>query len=144
MAKSYVLEVGSLDARDIANFRVDPNFSLYRIPFGVNVGKVTVKRAAPWKGKGISAMSKMGPKALEFAIKVSRTFAGIKGTVTIGGVPYPAKSIAQRRWRDNAYLKGEYEASGLANAETNLKKRRYPAVTVEQALARSSIPAPAT
>lgn len=100
--------------RGINAIRHDPKVRLTTSPFGITPEQyetdppIYVGDAVRWKGtkhaKGATGMTKefleRAPKevvaGLRAAIKISKKYAGTKGTVLYNGKLYPAKCIAQK------------------------------------------------
>jgi len=107
---AYVLETVPLTPFDVAEIRVNPSLSLYKIPFGPARGKITIRRLVElfWKGKRGAefrkACEKKGYRGLlaanELIRKISKAYAGIKGVVFKEGTYYPKKAIAQKAWKE--------------------------------------------
>lgn len=107
MGTSYRMEKPQVSVQDIIAIKSNPNMRLTSSPFGLTAEEaaktVYVGRAAPWKGLTGNAFwaeaSKHGnlTQGLRSAIAISKSKAGIKGTVWVGGKLYPKKAIAQMK-----------------------------------------------
>lgn len=118
MGKAYRLIQAELTLEDIIRIKADPNSRLTTSPFGVTPEQyektppIYPGRAVGWKGA--VGMDDMYRKALRYgkgsadalvtglkkAIKISKAYAGVTGTVLYEGKLYPAKCIAQKRWKE--------------------------------------------
>lgn len=119
MGKAYRLIQAELSLEDVIRIKADPNMRLTTSPFGVTPASyeksppIYPGRAVAWKGAaGMDDMYKKAlaygkssadalQKGLEKAIKISKHYRGVTGTVLYEGKLYPAKCIAQKRWRED-------------------------------------------
>jgi len=118
LGKAYRLIQAELTLEEVIRIKADPNMRLTTSPFGVTPAQyekappIYPGRAVSWKGAvGIDdtyrkalAYGKGSADALisglKKAIKISKAYAGVMGTVLYEGKLYPAKCIAQKRWRE--------------------------------------------
>lgn len=119
MGKAYRLIQAELTLQDVIDIRADPNMRLTTSPFGVTPAQyeksppIYPGKAVGWKGavglddtyrkalvygKGSADALITG---LKKAIKISKHYAGVMGTVLYEGKLYPAKCIAQKRWKED-------------------------------------------
>ena len=119
MGKAYRLIQPKLQLQDIIDIRNNHSMRLTTSPFGVTPKQyeenppIYVGAAVSWKGAvGIDdtyrkalAYGKGSADALitglKKAIKISKHYAGVMGTVLYEGKLYPAKCIAQKRWKED-------------------------------------------
>jgi len=117
---AYILEAVPLTPFDMAEVRLNPSLSLYKIPFGPARGKLTIRRLVGlfWKGKRGAdfrkACEEKGYRGLlaanELIRKISKAYKGVKGVVFKEGTYYPRKALAQKNWmEEKPELKSEYE-----------------------------------
>jgi len=95
--------VAVVNLADIAMARKDPGISLRVSPFAADGGLdvMSVGAAVPWKGTvGIENVREKNPgvaAGLERAIQISKSCAGEKGTVMVGGRLMTKKALCQIR-----------------------------------------------
>jgi len=118
MGQAYRLIAPELTVADVIKIRGDPNMRLTTSPFGVTPEQyathppIYVGKAVGWKGA--VGMDEVYKKALQYgkdaadklitglkkARDISKAYAGVKGTTLYQGKLYPAKCIAQKRWKE--------------------------------------------
>jgi len=86
--------------RDVYDVKTDPSMRLTASPFVYNADEtVFLGRAAPWKGaQGLSQVEEINSgvaEGLRRAIAISKSCAGVKGTVAVGGRLLPKKVLCQ-------------------------------------------------
>jgi len=123
MGVAYRLVRPEPTIRQMMEIRLDPEYRLPTSPFGITPEQyareppVYFGRAVKWKGiKGlglegfikeliarkpypIASLERLAA-GLRKAVKISKAYKGVTGTVIYEGKLYPAKAIAQKRWKE--------------------------------------------
>lgn len=102
LGKALRMAMPQLTLKDVLEMRSSDEFSLTTSPFGITPEQyernppIYVKRAVAWKNhpERMPAAVKSG---LANAIKISKKYAGVRGTVIYQGKLYPRKSIEQKK-----------------------------------------------
>lgn len=107
MGKAYRLVRPQLTLMDIISIRGNSKLRLTTSPFGLTPEEyaqnppVYVGSAVPWKGvRGLDKVTAINAKVgagLREAIKISKKYAGVRGTVLYNGKLYPKKCIEQKK-----------------------------------------------
>lgn len=118
MGQAYRLIAPELTVSDVIKIRDDPNMRLTTSPFGVTPEQyasrppIYVGKAVGWKGaKGFDETYRQALQygkasadalitGLKKAMGISKAYAGVMGTTLYKGKLYPAKCIAQKRWKE--------------------------------------------